>query len=153
MRARSANPQAVMPDPGSYRRRIGAGAIIFDDSGQILLVKQGYGDKAWDIPAGAGEPGEAAQGTAIRELREEAGIDAKPRYMTGVYYHEPTDTHDFVFVCEAALGDTPIAQPPETTECGFFSVDALPQPMTLFTRLRIEDAVRDLRLPLPTRAS
>src|SRR4051794_34404294 len=102
-----------MADPASYQRRIAAAAIIFDDEGRVLLVKQGYGECLWDIPAGAGQPGEAAQETAIRELREEAGVEAEPRYMTGVYHHEPTDTHDFVFVCERVHGQAPEAQPPE----------------------------------------
>jgi 8-oxo-dGTP pyrophosphatase MutT (NUDIX family) len=141
-----------MADSASYQRRIAAAAIIFDDDRRVLLVKQGYGECLWDIPAGAGQPGEAAQETAIRELREEAGIEAEPRYMTGVYHHEPSDTHDFVFVCERVDRQAPAPQPPETTECDFFSLDALPAEMTTFTRQRIEDAIHAVRSALPKRA-
>jgi 8-oxo-dGTP diphosphatase len=142
-----------VPDPNPYRRRVAAGAVVFDAEGRILLVRQGYGDFLWDIPAGAGDPGESAQDTAIRELREEAGLDGTPTYMTGVYHHEPTDTHDFVFLCQTTGAPTPMAQPPETVECGFFSLDALPEAMTAFTRLRIDDATRGAKFPLPTQVT
>ncbi len=53
-----------------------AGAILFRDSRderEYLLLKSRPGD--WEFPKGGVEPGEELQQTAIREVREEAGID------------------------------------------------------------------------------
>ncbi len=53
-----------------------AGAILFRDSRgerEYLLLKSRPGD--WEFPKGGVEAGEELQQTAIREVREEAGID------------------------------------------------------------------------------
>lgn len=130
-------------DVGPYEgRRVAAAAVVHDAAGRVLLVRQGYGRRLWDLPAGAGNAGEPAQATAIRELREETGVDATARRLIGVYYEASTDTHDFVFVCVPDDPDfAPSPQPPETTDCGFFAHDDLPEPMSEFTRRRVRDAV------------
>ena len=128
-------------------RRMGAAALLFDQQRRVLLVRQGYGRCVWDLPAGTGNTGKSAQDTAIRELREETGIQATATRMTAVYFDASTDTHDFVFLCTPNEPDfSPSPQLPETTECGFFAFDALPEPMTAFTLRRVRDA-KDGTLP------
>jgi ADP-ribose pyrophosphatase YjhB (NUDIX family)/diadenosine tetraphosphate (Ap4A) HIT family hydrolase len=56
------------------RRYIGAGAVITDPEGRVLLVKPTYKDK-WEIPGGVVEPGEAPAHACERECREELGIN------------------------------------------------------------------------------
>jgi 8-oxo-dGTP diphosphatase len=69
-------------------------------------------------------------------------VDATARRLIGVYYEASTDTHDFVFVCVPDNPDfSPSPQAPETTDCGFFAHDHLPEPMSEFTRRRVRDAV------------
>jgi ADP-ribose pyrophosphatase YjhB (NUDIX family) len=53
--------------------RIAAGALFFDESGRILLVKPGYKD-GWEIPGGYVEPGESPRAACIREVQEELGL-------------------------------------------------------------------------------
>lgn len=56
------------------------GAVVYrktDKCPQILLVKQVEMDTSWGIPKGHMESGETYVETAIRETREEAGIDIK----------------------------------------------------------------------------
>lgn len=59
------------------RPLIGVGAVVFNDAGDILLIKRGkppqYG--RWMVPGGRLEWGETLQEAAIREVREETGID------------------------------------------------------------------------------
>jgi 8-oxo-dGTP diphosphatase len=55
--------------------RVAAGALFFDESGRILLVKPGYKD-GWDIPGGYVEPGESPRAACIREIQEELGLSA-----------------------------------------------------------------------------
>lgn len=52
-------------------------AIIEDKNGRIALVKEngGQGDGLWCLPGGHVEIGETSEQTAIRETKEEAGID------------------------------------------------------------------------------
>lgn len=49
-------------------------------------VEPGYG--AWDLPAGYLDPGESPEEAALRETREEAGLDVELLGLAGVY-HSP----------------------------------------------------------------
>lgn len=50
-------------------------------------VQPGHGD--WDLPAGYLDPGESPEEAAIRETREEAGIDVELISLVGVYTSRP----------------------------------------------------------------
>src|SRR6056297_587751 len=52
----------------------GAGGVVFDPSGQVLVIRQRNG--SWVFPKGHLDPGEDHLATALREVEEEAGIDA-----------------------------------------------------------------------------
>jgi 8-oxo-dGTP pyrophosphatase MutT (NUDIX family) len=58
-----------------------AGAVVFrrSDSGdtEFLLVGARSPRREWVLPKGHIEPGESPEDCALRELREEAGIDGK----------------------------------------------------------------------------
>jgi 8-oxo-dGTP pyrophosphatase MutT (NUDIX family) len=69
-----------------------AGAILFRDTRgrrEYLLLKSRPGD--WEFPKGGVENGEELQQTAIREVKEEAGIDDF-RLIDGF-----RDEYDYVF--------------------------------------------------------
>ncbi|MFI7548025.1 NUDIX domain-containing protein [Actinoplanes sp. NPDC049599] len=53
--------------------RVAAGALFFDESGRVLLVKPSYKD-GWEIPGGYVEPGESPRAACIREVQEELGV-------------------------------------------------------------------------------
>jgi 8-oxo-dGTP diphosphatase len=59
---------------------IGAGAVIEDEAGRILLVKHrpergGYWQGKWICPGGKLEPGETIQEAIKREVKEETQLD------------------------------------------------------------------------------
>jgi 8-oxo-dGTP pyrophosphatase MutT (NUDIX family) len=56
---------------------VGAGAILHDPDGRIVLVKPIYRQDTWEIPGGGAEHGEFPPDTARREVKEELGLDLK----------------------------------------------------------------------------
>jgi 8-oxo-dGTP pyrophosphatase MutT (NUDIX family) len=56
----------------------GAGAIIHDPAGRILLVKPSYRDDSWEIPGGGLDAGEDPFQAVLREVKEELGRDHAP---------------------------------------------------------------------------
>ena len=53
-----------------------AGGCLFNDEGKVLLQKRGDSGK-WGFPGGAIELGETPEETAVRELKEETGLDVE----------------------------------------------------------------------------
>ena len=76
--------QAKLPDGSVALREVvehtGGSAVICENDGKILLVKQfryPYKEEIWEIPAGKLNEGESPEQTAIRELEEEGGLVAE----------------------------------------------------------------------------
>jgi 8-oxo-dGTP pyrophosphatase MutT (NUDIX family) len=66
------------------RHIAGAGAIIHDDTGRILLLRPTYRDDTWEIPGGGLDAGEDPLACVQREIREELGIDLAPGRLLAV---------------------------------------------------------------------
>jgi ADP-ribose pyrophosphatase YjhB (NUDIX family) len=62
-----------------------AGAVVRDEAGRLLLVRRGRepGRGRWSLPGGRVEPGETAAAAAVREVREETGLDVVPTALVG----------------------------------------------------------------------
>ena len=56
---------------------IAAGVLAIRDDGRVLAVSRGADLTNWGLPFGLGEPGEDAPAIALRELREETGLDGE----------------------------------------------------------------------------
>ena len=122
---------------------IGAACAIFDGGGRVLLVRHSYGRLNWELPGGAGDPGEAPDDTARRELLEETGLESPITQLTGVYFeldlgHGPI-VH-FVFRCAWDPELAPVPSSPEIADVAFWPQDDLPTPISDFTERRVRDA-------------
>ena len=60
------------------------GGCIFNAQGEVLLQKRG-GSGMWGFPGGAIEPGETVQEAAVREIREETGLEVQADRLIGIY--------------------------------------------------------------------
>ena len=65
------------------RKRMAAGALFRDDTGQVLLVDPVYRD-TWDLPGGAVEAEESPHVACRREVAEELGLDRPPGRVLAV---------------------------------------------------------------------
>ena len=67
--------------------KVAVGTIIADDQGRIVLVKRaiepGYGK--WVFPGGFIDRGETVEDAAVREAREECGLDIRLDRLINVY--------------------------------------------------------------------
>jgi 8-oxo-dGTP diphosphatase len=123
----------------------GAAAFICDEGGRVLLQRR-EDDGQWGLPAGALELGESLAATAIRETREETGLQVKPIRLIGVYsgyeieYPNGDRLQPFanVFECRLLGGDLR-ADGHESLEARFFAPDALP-PVDERLAVRLADA-------------
>ncbi|MDD5415425.1 MAG: NUDIX hydrolase [Candidatus Daviesbacteria bacterium] len=58
------------------KREFSAGGIVFNEKGQVLLTKHSQ-NKHWSFPKGLIDPGQTSEEAAIREVKEEGGIEAE----------------------------------------------------------------------------
>ena len=120
--------ERLAADLGYATAKVSAGAAIFDDDGRILLVKR-TSDGTWGFPAGGVDPNESASEAAIRETREETGIEARIDELIDVYHGEPgkSGPHSVVhvqYLCERTGGTHQPSH--ETDAVRYWNIDAVP---------------------------
>lgn len=93
-----------MPD-----RFIVVGANIIENDGEILLVKEGkqVAEDTWNLPAGSMEESENPKECAVREAKEETGLEIEPEGLVGVYVDTSDDGSEKVvnFVFQSKVGE------------------------------------------------
>ena len=128
------------------RPSLAAAVVLFDDSLRVLLVRQSYSSRLWGIPGGAVEPGESPQEAAVREAREETGLDVRLEYLVGVYcVRTPRLGLRFVFkgtICGGRIHECPTDEISEVCWC---PVRELPLDMTETAPHGIHDAAAGVR--------
>ncbi|MGP3668173.1 MAG: NUDIX hydrolase [Candidatus Bathyarchaeota archaeon] len=69
------------------KRPIVASSALIEKNGKILLVKRRFQPHPgwWALPGGIVEHGETVEETAIREIKEETGLNIEIKKLLGVY--------------------------------------------------------------------
>ncbi len=93
------------------KREFSAGGIVFNN-GQVLIVQHST-NKHWGFPKGHIEPGQTTEQSALREVKEEGGVEAKVVDKVGItkyIYTSPTKEKIFkvvtIFLMDYVSGDT-----------------------------------------------
>ena len=115
---------------------IGVRVMLVQD-GQVLLIRHTYVD-GWYFPGGGLKQGETPESAARREVREEAGAEAGPMELVGIYTSQQWKTdHNVLFRC---MEFTIVGKPDsEIAEARFFPLDDLPGEVIAGHRQRIEE--------------
>jgi ADP-ribose pyrophosphatase YjhB (NUDIX family) len=109
-----------------------ASAIVTNQEGNILLQRRSDND-LWALPGGAMEVGETIGETAVREVKEETGLDVEPEYLVGIYTNpkhvvafsdgEVRQQFSLCFACKLLGGVMQVSE--ESSEVGFFSPEEI----------------------------
>jgi ADP-ribose pyrophosphatase YjhB (NUDIX family) len=117
---------------GYVTPKVAVGAVVGNDDGQILLIQRADSG-FWLYPTGWADIGYSASEVAVKEVREETGIDAEPLRIIAVLDgmrlgFTSVPLYSLVFHCRA-IGGRLERHPLETRAVGWFAEDALPSPL------------------------
>ncbi|MGH9184607.1 MAG: NUDIX hydrolase N-terminal domain-containing protein [Acidimicrobiales bacterium] len=117
---------------GYVTPKIAVGAVVGNDRGELLLVKRADSG-VWLYPTGWADVGYSASEVAVKEVREETGIDCEPVRLIAVldgmrlgFTRVPL--YSLVFHCRAVGGELS-RHPLECADVGWFAEDELPVPL------------------------
>ncbi|MCX8015446.1 MAG: NUDIX hydrolase [candidate division WOR-3 bacterium] len=121
--------------------------VIIDLSGKIVLIKRKNPPYGWALPGGYVEYGESVEEAAIREIKEETGLDLKELKQFHVYSKPERDprghTVSVVFTAKG-IGEPKASD--DASEIGIFAIDNLPEPIA-FDHLQILKDYAQKRYP------
>lgn len=126
------------------RHIVSAAAIVLNEQNEILLIKGLR--RGWEMPGGQVEEGESLKQAAIRETKEESGIDIEVLKFCGVFQSVSGSICNTLFLAKPIGGaPTPSA---ESLEVGFFPVEAALSMITWKNfRQRVEHCLDDTLHP------
>ena len=106
--------------------KLAVGTVIADDRKRIVLVKRaiepGYGK--WVFPGGYVDRGEEVQRAAVREAREETGLDVRIDRLINIYSY--TGRTAVIVVYAATMISGTLACDDEGLEAKCFEPEAIP---------------------------
>lgn len=118
--------------PGYVTPKVAVGAVVGNDKGEILLIQRADSGH-WLYPTGWADIGYSASEVAVKEVREETGIECDVVQVLGVHDgmrlgFTAVPLYSIVFHCRAT-GGTLDPHPLEASDVGWFAADALPEPI------------------------
>ena len=131
------------------KREFSAGGIVFNDKNQVLLTKHSQ-NHHWSFPKGLIDPGQTPEQAALREVKEEGGVEAeildKVGYSKYVYTYKDEKIFKVVtyFLMKYLSGD-PTDHDWEMEEAGWYEQDAALKQLTFSQDKTLLKKALDLR--------
>ncbi len=129
-----------------YRNPVPTVDLLIHRNGTIVLVARANAPLGWALPGGFVDEGERVSAAAVREAKEETGLDVRLTALMHVYSDPARDprkhTMTVAFVAEAE--GEPVGGD-DAAEAGWFALDALPSPIVFDHARIIEDFIHFLR--------
>ena len=125
---------------------VSAGALIFDNRGNLFLSKRSQSTKnekgCWENPGGSVDFGETLEQAVRREIKEEYGVEIE------IIEQFPAADHIIIqdrqhwvattFLAKIKRGHIPkILEPEKCDAIGWFQMNKLPKPLSLITQIDI----------------
>lgn len=112
-------------------------SLLLIREGKVFLLRRantGYEDGKYCFPAGHKEKGETPMQTAIREGKEEAGVDVQPKHLTMIHVMyrqcgEDGERPAFFFHASEWTGEPKNAEPEKADDARWFHLSELPEMM------------------------
>lgn len=114
---------------GYQTPKVDVRAVIFQEN-KILLVKENH-DKCWSLPGGWADIGYSPGEVAVKEVKEEAGLDVVPIRILAIldkkfHPHPPSPYHTYkIFILCSVVGGI-LQNGTETNDVGYFSLNKIP---------------------------
>ncbi|MFM7296517.1 MAG: phosphoribosylformylglycinamidine cyclo-ligase [Planctomycetota bacterium] len=120
-------------------------ALVVDGRGRVLLVRRALDPckGEWALPAGFQEIDEQPAETAVREVREEAGLEIRPQSVFDLFLVAQPGRRAVtlaVYLCQPKGGEPTPGD--DALEARFFDLDALPDAIGFDNRERILSHLR-----------
>ncbi|OQY43869.1 MAG: hypothetical protein B6242_13850 [Anaerolineaceae bacterium 4572_78] len=117
-----------LKEMGQITPKVGADVAIFNEHGQILLMERADGT-GWCLPCGWVEPNERPIDTAIREVREETGLEVEFKQFVGVFTRMASVSYPFtmiaiVHLCEIIGGELTLSH--EGSALKYWTIEDVP---------------------------
>lgn len=106
-----------------------AGCVIKDEQDRVLLLHRNTPTlRQWEIPGGKLDPGEDERTTAMRELREEVGIEVNLERLLGSRcFVEDGRTMEYTWFLATIASGTPVVRERNLHDrCEYHKLDDLP---------------------------
>ncbi len=141
--------QSQCPVCGRYRAPSPTvDALIHDPDRGIVLVRRKNPPLGWALPGGFVDYGESVENAAIREAREETGLNVELERLLGVYSDPARDprqhTISTVFVAVARDPEA-VTGGDDAAEAVFFPLGALPENIVFDHHKIIDDFITEIR--------
>lgn len=139
------------------RSRVGHDKIIMNASGAIvekdnkILLQRRSDNGKWGLPGGIMEMGETYHEAAIREVKEETGLDISIDYLIGIYHNKDwqwasgDEAHVICAVFKAHIVSGELQKDLESLELKFFSEDELPEITSPDHKMAIYDFFSEIK--------